>query len=214
MNKSYSCLVVFLVLLQNIVYGQQNKSAWYQFKKLSKPEKCWVISHPFVARKALHFTQIARKQTDSIQHNPMLDGDANGGGVDAFRHAYWMALLTQNIGWRKAYRLGKAHEKGNYLDYKKHRMEDGSLPDKAAGDMDIWNNNAGINISRNYCGISADSLKSIVIANILQGKMKVIRKNSMGEFLDIRFQLIPTDSLMGKWDNLKVLDNSNYRIEK
>ena len=46
----------------------------------------------------------------------------------------------------KAYRLGKAHEKGNYLDYKKHRLEEGSIPDKISSDMDLCNNLKGIEI--------------------------------------------------------------------
>jgi len=44
----------------------------------------------------------------------LLDGDASGGQVDAFRHAYWMARLHQEIGKRAAFSLGKSHEKENW----------------------------------------------------------------------------------------------------
>ena len=40
--------------------------------------------------------------------------DNNGGALDAFKHAFWMARLTQGIGHRASLSLGKAHEKGNY----------------------------------------------------------------------------------------------------
>ena len=198
---------VFAILLTGSVAISQNR--WKEFKKLSRPEKTWVVMHPFAALKAATISYNARKTADSLKTSAILDGDADGGQVDAFRHAYWMAMLCRDIGWRKAHSLGKAHEKGNFLDYKKHRYEDGSLPDKAACDMDLWNNNTGINISLSYSKISNDSLKNIVISNILQGKMKIIRKNIKGEFLDKNFQLIPSDSLKGRWENAKVLDNSD-----
>ena len=140
-----------------------------------------------------------------------MDGDANGGKVDAFRHAFWMTLLSQKMRWRKAYRLGKAHEKGNYLDYKKHCLEDGAFPDKVSSDMDLWNNNIGLQIGATNKGISSDSLKSIVIEHIRNGKMKIIKKNIQGQFLDINENIIESDSLKGKWENQKILINSDYK---
>jgi len=205
--------VLFLLIgfnfLTQLLYSQQSTSSWCQFWKLSRPEKLWVVTHVLVAKKTWYYTQIAQRTTDSLQKFRLLDGDANGGQVDAFRHAYWMALLTQNIGWKKAYRLGKAHEKGNYIDFKNHKTEDGTYADKISCEMDLWNNNCGINIARFYNNISEDSLKSIVITHILTGKMKIIRKNQKGEFLDIQYKKISEESLKGKWFNQKVLDNSD-----
>ena len=197
----------FAILLTGSETISQNR--WKEFKKLSRPEKTWVIMHPFAALKAAGISYNARKTADSLKTSAIMDGDADGGQVDAFRHAYWMAMLCRDIGWRKAYRLGKAHEKGNYLDYKKHRTEDGSLPDKAACDMDLWNNNTGINISLKHAKLSNDSLQKLVTAYVLQGKMKVIRKNAKGEFLDRDYRIIPSDSLRARWENDKVLDHSD-----
>jgi hypothetical protein len=207
-------IIIFVCTILILNFGGLSQTQWHEFKKLSYPEKIWVLKHPFVAQRAQDFSQIARKIADSLKTTTLLDGDANGGQVDAFRHAYWMALLCREIGWRKAYRLGKAHEKGNYLDFKKHRLEDGSMPDKPSCDMDLWNNNTGINISLAYRKIDNDSLKIIVINNILQGKMKIIRKTAKGEFLDKNFQIISADSLKGRWENGKVLDNSDKIISK
>lgn len=209
--KKRIIFIISIILLQNTVFCQQKSSTWQQFKHLSCPEKRWVIFHPCIAKKTWQITQFVRNTTDSLKINSLLDGDANGGQLDAFRHAYWMALITKQFGWRAAYSLGKAHEKGNYLDYKKHRLEEGSLPDKASGDMDLWNNSCGINIGRMYKPVSDDSLKIIVIQNIMLGKMKIIRKDQKGQFLDNNFQVIPSDSIKGSWENNKVLDFSNFR---
>ncbi len=141
-------------------------------------------------------------------NDTLLDNDANGGNVDAFRHSYWMALLTQKIGWKRAYRLGKAHEKGNYINYKKNKSEDGTLPDKAATDMDLWNNNVGINIGLKYTEINEDSLKKIVIKHIAEGCMRIIKKNKQMQFLDKNNIVIKDDVLNGKWENDKVLELS------
>lgn len=203
-------VLVFLILLFPVrLLSQSETSICRQFKEISRPEKCWVVKHIFVAKKAWRITQFVRLQTDSIQKSYLLDGDANGGQVDAFRHAYWMAMLSQKISWRKAYRLGKAHEKGNYLDFKKHRLEEGTLPDKVSSAMDLWNNDIGIQIGKSNKNISADSLKILVINYIREGKMKMIKKNKQGEFLDINNNIIPTDSIKGKWENKKMLINTN-----
>ena len=210
--KGIFLAIILVLLLHPINLVSQTKiTKWQQIKKLSCPEKCWSIKHIFVASKAWKITQYVRLQTDSIKKINILDGDVNGGQVDAFRHAFWMALLSQKINWRKAYRLGKAHEKGNYLDFKKHRLEDGTFPDKVSSDMDFWNNDIGLEIGKANPNISVDSLKNIVIFNICNGKMKVIKKNQTNQFLDNNGNIIESDSLKGKWENSKVLINSNYK---
>ena len=106
-------LFIGLLFFSAISVSQSN---WKQFKKLSSPKKIWVLFHPFKANKALMVSKEAYRIADSIKKSPLLDGDASGGQVDAFRHAFWMASLTAEIGWRKARKLGVAHEKGNYKD--------------------------------------------------------------------------------------------------
>jgi len=209
LKNTFLTIVIVFLLYPLASTGQTKTSDWQSYKKLSCPEKCWVLKHLFVAKKAWRITQFVRLQTDSIQKTSILDGDANGGEVDAFRHAFWMASLSQKMRWRKAYRLGKAHEKGNYLDYKKHRLEDGTFPDKISSEMDIWNNDIGLQIGKTYPAIASDSLKIIVIEHIIKGKMKVIKKNKQGQFLDEKGNIIQNETLKGKWENQKVLINSD-----
>jgi len=208
LKKIILAITIAFFLLPFASISQTKPKTCTQFKKISCPEKLWAIQHIFVAKKAWRITQYVRLLTDSIQKTNTLDGDANGGQVDAFRHAFWMASLSQKMRWRKAYRLGKAHEKGNYLDYKKHRMEDGSFPDKISSTMDLWNNEVGLQIAKTYAEISSDSLQRIVVEYILNGKMKIVKKNAKAQYLDINGDIIENELLKGKWENAKVLTNS------
>ncbi len=196
------------------IKSQNNVSAFHQFWSVSRYERCWAVKHVFVANKAWKITKYVRLVTDSVSKSNVLDGDIDGGQVDAFRHAFWMAMLIQNMYWKKAFRLGIAHEKGNFLDFKKHLKEEGKFPDKISTDMDLYNNNIGIEIGleivKKSPSISADSIKQIVISYILKGKMKIIKKNKNGEFLDANNNVISRESLVGKWENDKVLVISNY----
>ena len=144
----FKFLLITSFFVQSLTVLAQN-NALKSFKELSCPEKWWVIGHPFVAKKTLKVSQIARLKTDSIKENNILKGVGNGDQVDAFRHTYWMASLTQTIGQRKAKRLGIAHEKGNKRDFKKGNKEEGSLPDKISSEMDLFNNEVGLKIEIN-----------------------------------------------------------------
>ncbi len=177
-----------------------------KFKQLSCPEKWWVVLHPFVVKKTLKITEESRKVSKLVMQEKLLKGTGNSGQIDAFRHTFWMASLTQKIGWRRAKKLGKAHEKGNYRDYKKHRLEDGTLPDKISSEMDLFNNDVGIRI-----GETAHTLEieNIVIEAVKEGKCKIIKKDVEGNFLDCEGNVILKELLKGKWENEKCLVDSN-----
>ena len=177
-----------------------------KFKELSCPEKWWVIGHPFVAKKALRISEEARKETAIIKQEKTLKGTGNGGQLDAFRHTFWMANLTRKIGWRKAKKLGEAHEKGNYKDYKRNKLEDGVIPDKASSDMDFFNNEVGIKIGKMT---DTFDFKSFVIVAVKEGRCKIIKKDNKSNYLDCEGSIIPNDELKGKWENKKCLVNSN-----
>jgi len=189
-----SCLTAF----------SQN-SAIHNFKKLSCPEKLWVIGHPFVAKKALKVSQITRIKTDSIRSNKYLKGAGNGDQVDAFRHTFWMASLKQIIGERRARRLGIAHEKGNKRDFKKGNIEDGTLPDSISSEMDLFNNEIGLEI---VMGSSAN-VTNLVVEAVKNGTCKVVKTDDEGSFLDCEGNIIPKETLKGKWKNNKCLVWSN-----
>ncbi|NQX97641.1 MAG: hypothetical protein HRT73_07140 [Flavobacteriales bacterium] len=196
-------MLLFLLLISKVKSQQSNMQ---KFKELSCPEKWWVIKHPFVAKKALKTAEKARVETEIIIKQKLLKGNGNGGQVDAFRHAFWMAILTQEIGWRRARNLGESHEKGNYKTYKKSQLEDGIIPDKISSEMDLFNNSVGIEIGRKKVVID---VKLLVINVVKEGRCKVVKKDAYDNFLDCDGKSISKESLKGKWENNKCLVNSD-----
>jgi hypothetical protein len=179
------------------------------YAKLSKPEKTWVISHPFKAKKAYHISNMTDQITDSIAKEGIIGHDNNGGRLDAFKHSFWMARLTQGIGKRAALSLGKAHEKGNYKTYKKRQLEDEVLPDKASTDMDLFNNAVGVRTGSFYNKNPKKDLILKLLDSLHYGKLRVLYKDDQGNFLDCLHQKIPLDSLRSQWHTPKCLVPSN-----
>ncbi|CAM1344014.1 DUF6973 domain-containing protein [Tenacibaculum amylolyticum] len=202
----YKCFLIFFCL----IFVGYTQSSFTQFKKLSGPKKWWVILHPFKAKKALEISRDVKRVTDSIRKTNMLDGDPSGGQVDAFRHAYWMARLREEIGKGAARSLGRAHERENYKMYKERRLEEGIVPDEISSEMDFFNNDVGLSLTRKGNKTPRKGLIYRVINAITGGKMKVIKKNKKGEFLTCSGEIITTASLKGKWKNNKCLVTSNY----
>jgi hypothetical protein len=207
---------VFIFLLVIIILPNslaQNKDQGLSRHKISCPEKWWAIGHIFIAKKAFRITTEALVVTDSLSQTQLLGNDLQGGMLDAFKHAYWMASLSQHIKWRKAHRLGIAHEKGNYKSYKKGKRKAASnLPDKISSDMELWNNDAGLKIGRENHSASKPELQQIIIDALHKGQMKIIYKDRMGNFLNCQGHIIPIDSLQGKWENNKCLVPSGNSI--
>ncbi len=181
------------------------------FTSLSRPEKWWVITHPFVACKAKKLTQIARNESRKLEGDTILDRDPDGGQVDAFRHSYWMALLSQNFCWKKAIKLGMAHEKGNYLQFKNGIKEDKNLPDSIAGAMDLFNNYIGVAIGCNNKLSSEEEIKKIVLNEIVSGKMRIIKKDNNKNPLDCNDKIINLASYDHIWNIPKCLVRSDNK---
>nr|WP_255362801.1 hypothetical protein [Tenacibaculum sp. MAR_2009_124] len=146
-----------------------------------------------------------------MRTSPLLDKDASGGQVDAFRHAYWMARLQVEIGKKAAKSLGIAHEKDNYLTFKKQGFEDGTAPDEISSIMDLHNNEIGLTLTSQRNKKSKSGLIYKIINAIHQGKFKVIKKGENGHFLTCSGTEIKPDSLKGKWKNNKCLIASNLK---
>ncbi len=201
-------IILFVIVSFQEIEAQ---SVVKQYFNLPIPERFWVITHIFKAKRALKISKEARYKADSIANTSILDGDKNGGQVDAFRHSYWQARLTQTIGKRASYKLGKAHEKGNYIYYKHHKLEEGTIPDKISTDMDLFNNKIGISITAENKNLSKKEIEQILIIKIKSGELKIIAKDKNANFIDCEGNIIDNKSLIGKWENNKCLVNSNYR---
>ena len=197
------------LLFFTVVISTNAQSNFSQFRKLSRPIKIWIIFHPFKAKKALTISKEVNKISDSIAKTDLLKGNGSSGQIDAFRHAYWMARMRQELGKTAARSLGKAHEKDNYLTYKKRKLEDGVLPDKIASEMDLYNNEQGLKLISKGSKISKKRLIYRIVNAIKTGKMKIIRKDNNGNFLTCKGEKITQKSLKGKWKNNKCLVKSN-----
>ncbi len=176
-----------------------------RLKKVSKHEKRWAIAHPFQIKRALRISKQAQKTADSIRHTELLDQDGNGGQVDAFRHAFWMSTLSQGIGYRSARSLGKAHEKTNYEQFKKGENEDGGLPDAAATEMDLFNNEFGISLYKNHKKASKETYISLIIKAIKRGELRILYKDKKGIYLDCNGEKAALNYKIKKWKNNKCL---------
>ncbi len=174
----------------------------------------WVATHPFITKKTLKISNEVREISNSYIKSDELDGDYNGGMVDAFRHTLWMASLVQEISPKAAYKLGVAHEKGNKKDFEKKILEEGKLPDSVSCEMDLRNNNVGIEIGQKFYGENKDSLINIVKNAVKKGQCWKIKKDVFGNFVDDNNNLIPDADWKGKWLTSKVLVPSNYPLLK
>lgn len=190
-----------MLVIQFQVKSQQVDSG---FSSLSSPEKWWVIWHPFKAKKALTASLSTLEVTDSIKKTGLIGTDINGGQLDAFKHTYWMVVLSNSIGPKAAISLGKAHEKGNYNTFKKGGKEDGYLPDKASSDMDLYNNQAGIDLYHQHVEESDNIMIQLVLDALYRGELRMIKKEG-SHFLNCNGFTIDPSHLIGTWENEKCL---------
>jgi hypothetical protein len=188
------------------------QDARHSFHALSKAEKEWVMTHPLIAKKSFRCTQQVLLVCEQEAKDKRLDGKTNGGQVDAFRHAYWMAILSVEIGQRRAHKLGKAHEKGNYQSFRSGKFEEGARPDSLASVMDLFNNERGLELRRRFPADTPDQMKERVIAEILQGKMLMLSMDERGHFLDSNRQQIDSEHWKKSWNIPKVLIPSNREL--
>ncbi len=202
-------LLILIFFLTAVGVNAQTK--YKSFFELSTPKKIWVIFHPFKAKKAFRISEEANKVSDSIKKTNILDKDGSGGQVDAFRHAFWMARLRQELGKSAARSLGKAHEKENYKTFKKRKLEDGTVPDEIASKMDLYNNEQGLKLIVKGSDLSQKQLIKKVIEAIKSGKMRIIKKDANGNFLTCDGKIIPKEKLKGKWENNKCLVTSSKK---
>lgn len=209
LGKFFRVAVFAAFFLTNAIqYSPKAQTKFQRFKQATRPVKCWVISHPFIAKKTFRISERALILADSMRKSPVLDGNFNGGQVDAFRHGIWMAMLSQEFPERKAKGLGEAYEKGNHLMFKRKKLEDGALQDAAASKMDLWNNAVGLRIGKTSPLTEAEMVAA-VIAGILKGDFKKIYANARGEMLDCNGNVLQVEAWKGKWENLRCLVSSN-----
>ncbi len=210
-NTVFLLLLIFILSLMPAKAQKQKTGKIQQFMNMHWPEQLWAITHPFVVKKAWNITKEARQMATQMQSDTTLDEDDNGGQIDAFRHAYWMARLTQAINAKKAWTLGIAHEKGNYLDFKHKKTEEGTVPDSISREMDFRNNRFGIQLGANHPKASKQELAEMIKKAILSGKLWIIKKDNQGNYLNWKDEVLEPEQYQNKWNNPKCIVRSDYQ---
>lgn len=203
---------IFFVL--SFLSANAQDGIFKKFWKVSRPEKFWAISHPFVALKAHRISQQVLDETNKLLSDSTFDGDLDGGQLDAFRHTLWMAWLVREISCEKAWSLGIAHEKGNWLDFKKQRAEEKYIPDSISMEMDLQNNTLGIQLGNRNKHIALDSLIVLVKQMVVTGQVWIISKNKQGQYLDCDGKVLIKESYYKHWVNNRCLIRSNFNSRK
>jgi hypothetical protein len=151
---------------------------------ISRYEYRWAIFHPFTALKIKKQLPKARLIYTSMKKEKLLDTLESGGKLDAFRHAYTMAYFARTIKVKKLRKLGKAHEKGNKLQFSKLILEFGERPDSLACEMDLRNNELGLLIGKKYKWLTDQELKEVVLNEIVIGKAWYLKRNERAKYTD------------------------------
>ncbi len=124
-----------------------------------------------------------------------------------------MARLSQEMSWKKALKLGNAHEKGNYKQFKKHQYEETIIPDSAASAMDIFNNKVGVAVGCNNKELSTDDLQELLRKKILAGELKMISKDSQLRSLDCNGNILNFNEYKGVWNIPRcIVSSKSHRI--
>jgi hypothetical protein len=182
-----------------------------QAPRLSAAELRWAVWHPFSAVKVRKIS----RQCDRIylvdENRKKLDDFPGGGKLDAYRHVFYMAAFAQKIRVKKVRKLGLAHEKNNYRQFRQAQKEQGEVPDSLSSVMDLSNNELGISLGCNFRKLPLTELSERSIADINAGKALIMKRNEKGDYLDCEGNLLALSSFRGKWSVPKCLVRSDYK---
>lgn len=178
-------------------------------QEMSKYEIRWVVFHPFAAIKVNRFLPEAMLIYHEVKLSGILDTNESGGKLDAFRHVFSMAFLSQRIKVRKLKTLGIAHEKGNKRNFYKDHQEFGERADSLACVMDLRNNDLGFEIGAQNQSVTKDSLKLLIIEQIKVGNAWYLKRNAKNEYVSCENAPIILENYRGKWFLPKCLIKTN-----
>ena len=131
-------------------------SQYDKYNHLTDAEKSYVKAHPH------HVTTIMKSRDIAFSETKKRFGfNGRNDKSDAFRHCFWSATLSRDIGFKNALEFTNAHE-SSPLNIAEEKT------------MDLYNNSVGLRI-----GISMsenDKLSKMCNDALNAGKLKVIKK--------------------------------------
>ncbi|QKG85334.1 hypothetical protein GXN76_13190 [Kroppenstedtia pulmonis] len=133
----------------------------YYYSSLNRAEKKLFLRNPWVANKVRSAANKARAET-----RKRFGWSGRDDCSDAFRHAYWNALMVKRVGSNWAKRWGDAHEQSgnrNKLDKK----------------MDLYNKRIGRSIAIKNSRASESKLANLVYKAMKNGRLKRLVNNKL-----------------------------------
>lgn len=130
-------------------------SPYEQYENLTNKEKEYVLKHP------AHIMTIKEsKEAAFAETKKQFGRNGRNDKSDAFRHCYWSALLSKELGYTNALEFTTAHE---------------SSPANIQSEktMDLYNNKLGLQIGQNKKSTLSVSMQCL--AALRGGKLKVIK---------------------------------------
>jgi hypothetical protein len=210
--KNYNSLAFqlrILFLIAFLFYSSFLSSQHSGFSKLEKAEKLWALRHPFAALRIKNSLPNCLSFVEQVKKQKLLDEFENGGCLDAFRHVFTMAFLSQRISVFKLRSLGIAHEKANREQFKKGILENNELPDSVSCKMDLLNNEIGFLIGDKFPELEADSLVKVVLNEINNQGAWQIKRNEKGNYVRCDGKEIQVSELGKVWEIPKCLIRTN-----
>ena len=192
MIPSRNSIILFFIFLTSIQTA-------FSKPRTSRYEFWWSFGHPFAALKVKKTYKKATKLFDQNELKVKLDAYSSGGKLDAFRHVFYFASFAQKIGPKKALKLGRAHEKTNYLDFKRGKQEDETTADSLSCVMDLLNNEIGVKLGKENKKMSLEDLKQKVIELVNNGDAYTVLRDTQGRFIDCNNNVIDLSKYKGKW---------------
>jgi hypothetical protein len=156
-------MALLMTIMGSSILGNVDVYA-YSTSTLTSQEISLYSAHPIYASSA---KKCAEKATESSQNLYKAYTLWQGNG-DAYRHAYWSALMTKETTENFAWKAGLAHE----------GLEPGYNFDKQNDDtkMDIKNNYSGRMLAQNNLSKSDSDMSTLVKNLCSSGELKRIRK--------------------------------------
>ena len=130
-------------------------SVYDQYINLTPQEQQYIRSNPHHS-----FAIKASKEAAFAETKKQFGLNGRNDRSDAFRHCFWSAMLTRDLGYQNALRFTNAHE-----------SDPRNPPQEKA--MDLHNNSVGLSIGKT--GGSNTQLSGRCMAALLNGQLKVIK---------------------------------------
>ena len=142
--------------------------------------------------------------------NLQIAGTSTNEAIDPKKQKFGELQENQQKTEGDVHDLGASQMQEMLNDYfKKHKDEDGDVPDAISNTMDLWNNQIGADMSRENPEADEETLVTLVRVAVISGMCRIVKRNSSGDFLDLSGNVIKREQWHGKWVNPRCLVTSD-----